>query len=92
MGSLVACSYIVFVPYQGTSMVGYYLHRDKNIMMNDKIKALALEAGFVFWGDEAWSPEDSISGIDWSCDYDKEFILFCELLVNKTIENPTWLD
>ena len=49
--------------------------------MNDKIKALAEQAGFVFWNDESWGPGSG--NIDWSCDYQREFNTFVQSLVNE---------
>ena len=39
------------------------------------IKALAVEAGFIFW-DNGWRA----GKIDWSCDYDEELARFAELV------------
>jgi len=52
--------------------------------MNERIKKLAQESGFVFWGNEAWGPGEG--HIDWSCDYDKELTKFVELIVNECAE------
>ena len=49
--------------------------------MKDKVKQLAEEAGFVFWGDEDWKPEGQV--IDWSSVYDKELEKFAELIVRE---------
>jgi len=46
--------------------------------MNEVIKKLAKEAGFVFWGKEPWGPGEG--HIDWSSNYDKELAKFAELL------------
>ena len=46
--------------------------------MNEVIKKLAKEAGFVFWGKESWGPGEG--HIDWSSNYDKELVRFAELL------------
>jgi hypothetical protein len=51
--------------------------------MNERIKQLAEEAGFIFWGDEHWKPEDAL--IDWSMDYDSELKKFAELLVRECL-------
>ena len=45
--------------------------------MNDTIKKLAIEAGFVFWEEK--------NAIDWSCDYSNEFDKFSKLLIQETI-------
>ena len=47
--------------------------------MNERIKKLAQESGFVFWSNEAWGPGEG--NIDWSCDYDQEFKKFAHLIV-----------
>lgn len=52
--------------------------------MNEKIKELAEEAGFCFWGDESWKPHGAI--IDWSANYDKEFQKYTELLIKECIK------
>ena len=52
--------------------------------MNDSMIRLAEEAGFVFWKDESWKPQDGI--IDWSCDYSNEFDKYSKLLVQETIK------
>jgi len=48
--------------------------------MNERIKLLAGQAGFVLWQDESWNPGDVI---DWSCRYDDEFKRFAELIVRE---------
>ena len=52
--------------------------------MNDTMKRLAIEAGFVFWEKESWKPQDGL--IDWSCDYSNEFDKYSKLLVQQTIK------
>ena len=52
--------------------------------MNERIKKLAQESGFVFWGNEAWGPGEG--NIDWSCDYDQEFKKFAHLIVLECAE------
>ena len=52
--------------------------------MNDTIKKLAIEAGFVFWQDEPHGPGPNT--IDWSCDYSNEFDRYSKLLVEQTIK------
>lgn len=49
--------------------------------MHSKIKKLAKEAGFVFWGTEPHGPGENY--IDWSCDYDAEFQKFAALLIQR---------
>lgn len=51
--------------------------------MNEQIKQLAEQAGFVFWGEEDWNPGDEI---DWSCRYDDEFKKFAELMVREHLK------
>jgi len=48
--------------------------------MNERIKELADEAGFVLWAAESWNPGDVI---DWSCRYDTEFKKFAELIIRE---------
>jgi hypothetical protein len=58
--------------------------------MNERIRLLAEQAGFVLWQDESWNPGDVI---DWSCRYDDEFKKFAELIVRETImEMATQMD
>lgn len=47
--------------------------------MNNKIIALAKQAGFVFWEDESWGPGSEY--IDWASDYDKELEKLVDLVV-----------
>ena len=71
--------------------------------MNEKIRELAEQAGFIFWENEQWKLKNAT--IDWSCDYDKELKTFAELIVRETLNemgeqmfkfgddqsnNPTW--
>lgn len=48
--------------------------------MNNKIKKLAEEAGFMLWGEETWNPGDAI---DWSARYDTELEKFADLIVKE---------
>ena len=48
--------------------------------MNDKIKQLAEDAGFILWADEPWRPTDVI---DWSARYDDELQKFAELIIRE---------
>ncbi len=50
--------------------------------MDEKVKQLAEEAGFVFWQDEMWADSQVI---DWSSNYDKEIETFARLIVDKCI-------
>ena len=49
--------------------------------MNLKLLSLLKKAGFVFWEDEHWKPEDAV--IDWATNYDKEIEKFAELIVRE---------
>ena len=51
--------------------------------MNQKIKELAEQSGFVLWKDESCNPGDVI---DWSCRYDDEFKKFANLLLKECIQ------
>jgi hypothetical protein len=52
-----------------------------NPEFTDEIKALAEEAGFVFWSDESWKPDNT--EIDWSSLYDNELVKFYHLVKAK---------
>ena len=52
--------------------------------MNNQIRELAEQAGFVLWNDEDWKPESQV--IDWSSVYDKELEKFAELIVKECAE------
>jgi hypothetical protein len=49
--------------------------------MNERIKALAEQSGFIFWKDESWGPGPG--NIDWGCDYSIEFNDFIKLLIKE---------
>lgn len=51
--------------------------------MKEKIKQIAEQAGFVFWQDEFWKPEDEV--IDWSSSYDNELEKMVELVVRECL-------
>ena len=51
--------------------------------MNLKLLSLMKKAGFVFWEDEDWKPENAV--IDWATNYDKEIEKFAELIVQECI-------
>lgn len=51
--------------------------------MNDRIKNLAEQSGFVLWKDEAWRPAQVI---DWGCSYDDELEKFAKLLLNECVQ------
>ena len=46
--------------------------------MNNEVRRIAEQAGFIFWGDEEWRPSDG-NVIDWGNDYTREFEKFVEL-------------
>jgi len=48
--------------------------------MNERIKQLAENAGFILWGKESWNPGDVV---DWSSRYDDELQKFAELIVDE---------
>ena len=48
--------------------------------MNERIKELAEQAGFMLWGKETWNPGDVV---DWSARYDEELEKFAELIVRE---------
>ena len=50
--------------------------------MNNEIRKLAEDAGFVFWSKE----EDETMPIDWSSNYDEEFEIFAYSLIQKCID------
>jgi hypothetical protein len=49
--------------------------------MNERIKQLAEEAGFILWEDESWKPEGAF--IDWSSNYDDVLDRYTELIVKE---------
>ena len=51
--------------------------------MNERIKLLAEQAGFMLWDKEPWNPGDVI---DWSNRYDDELKKFSELIIQESIE------
>lgn len=52
-------------------------------MMNEQIRQLADQAGFVLWGDEKWTPGDTV---DWSSRYDDELEKFAELIIQECMD------
>lgn len=48
--------------------------------MNEQIRQLAEQAGFILWKDEQWNPGDII---DWGSRYDSELEKFAELIVQE---------
>ena len=51
--------------------------------MNERIRELAEQAGFVLWKDESYNSGDVI---DWSSSYDNELKKFAELIVRECID------
>ena len=60
--------------------------------MNERVKELAEQAGFVMWADESWKPEGQ--AVDWSSEYDAELEKFAELIVRECsdlcLQNETY--
>jgi len=52
--------------------------------MNERIKKLVEEAGFILWGNEEWGPGEG--HVDWSCDYKDELAKYTELIVRECAE------
>lgn len=50
--------------------------------MNNRIKQLAEQAGFVLWGDEDWNSEDII---DWASNYDQEIVQYTKLVAQEVL-------
>ena len=50
--------------------------------MNEQIKELAEQAGFVLWQDESHNPGDVI---DWGSRYDDELVKFAELIIREML-------
>jgi hypothetical protein len=50
--------------------------------LNEQIRGLAEQAGFVMWGDESYN---SVDVIDWSSSYDNELKKFAELIVRECL-------
>lgn len=48
--------------------------------MNNELKQLAEQAGFVLWADESWNPGDVV---DWSSSYDDELARFAQLVAQE---------
>lgn len=47
--------------------------------MNNTIRKIAEEAGFLFWEEEPWKPEGET--IDWASADEKTFVNYSELLI-----------
>lgn len=55
--------------------------------MNERIKQLAEESGFVLWSDEDWNPGDTI---DWSSNYDNAIVKYTELIIKECVSLMEW--
>lgn len=53
-------------------------------MKKKTLKKLAKKAGFIFWGDESYRPDDMLLGIDWSSDYDDSLVELARLIEDQT--------
>ena len=49
--------------------------------MDDNIKRLAIEAGFIAWDEEEWKPEGIV--FDWASAEDESLVNFCHLIVRE---------
>jgi hypothetical protein len=56
--------------------------------MNERIRKLAEQAGFVMWSDCDWKPRGEV--IDWASNYDDELEKFAELIVRECMDNLAW--
>ena len=50
--------------------------------LNEPIRSLAEQAGFIMWGDESYNSGDII---DWSSSYDNELKKFAELIIQECL-------
>lgn len=50
-------------------------------VMDDNIKRLAIEAGFIAWDEEEWKPEGVV--FDWAGADDESLVNFCHLVVRE---------
>ena len=50
--------------------------------MNNRIKELAEQAGFILWADEPWSRGQVV---DWGSNYDIQLEKFAELIVQECL-------
>lgn len=53
--------------------------------MNERIKDIAYEAGFILWENEDYKPPNGV--VDWACVYDDELEKFAELIVKECLNN-----
>lgn len=54
-----------------------------DVAMNENVKNLVKQAGFVLWDNEEWNPGDVV---DWASRYDKELVEYTRLLVKEVLE------
>lgn len=52
-------------------------------MLNERVKRIIEDSGFIVWEDEPWGPGKL--DIDWSCDYTKEMETFVKSLLEEII-------
>jgi len=52
--------------------------------MNEQIRELVEQAGFVLWDNEDWRPTDQT--VDWSSEYDQELEQLIKLVIDKCVE------
>ena len=57
--------------------------------MNENIKRLAEDAGFVLWANEEWNPGETI---DWASNYDAEIVKYTELVVRACLHHINDVD
>ena len=51
--------------------------------MNERMKELLHQAGFILWQDEDWNPGDMV---DWSARYDDELHTLIQLIVHESAD------
>lgn len=56
--------------------------------MNERIRQLAEQSGFILWTDEDWKPHNEV--IDWSSRYDDELEKLVHLVVKECIDIVPW--
>lgn len=54
-------------------------------MINKKLEALAVDAGFAFWEDEEWGPGPG--NIDWSMNYDMELQGLYDRMLEEVLQS-----
>ena len=53
--------------------------------MNERIRQLAEQAGFVLWDDEMWGPGKG--HVDWSTNYDDELVKYTNLVIQMCADH-----